>query len=78
MFTASVVVGRPFKTHEGQLPPEMCPPQGYDAVLGEVNSQDESLVDSSSGPSRVPVAIVVPVKSLGVVDGIPQQWPYAE
>lgn len=41
MFTASVVVGRPYVTQEGRLPYDMCPPQGYDAVIGEVrNTQD--------------------------------------
>eukprot|EP00904_Undaria_pinnatifida_P004166 jgi/Undpi1/13750/HiC_scaffold_9.g03403.m1 len=38
MFTASVVVGRPFNTTEARLPADMCPPQGYDAVVGEVGS----------------------------------------
>ena len=38
MFTASVVVGRPYVTQEASLPHDMCPPQGYDAVLGEVKS----------------------------------------
>lgn len=36
MFVASVAVGNAFVTHEGKLPVERCPPQGYDSVIGEV------------------------------------------
>lgn len=39
MFTASVVVGRPYKTTEGFLPEDMCPPPGYNAVIGEVKKK---------------------------------------
>lgn len=37
MFIVSVAVGRPFVTQEGFLPPELCPPDGYDSVVGEVS-----------------------------------------
>lgn len=36
MITASVAVGKAYKTKEGKLPADMCPPQGYNAVFGEV------------------------------------------
>lgn len=36
---ASVAVGKPFFTTEGQLPPEYCPPAGYDSVIGEVGEK---------------------------------------
>ena len=31
----NVVIGTPFITQEGFLPPEQCPPEGYDSVVGE-------------------------------------------
>lgn len=39
MFTASVAVGKPYKTHETFLDPaqNQCPPPGYDSVIGEVS-----------------------------------------
>lgn len=36
MFVASVAVGKAFLTFEGKLPPELCPPDGYDSVVGQV------------------------------------------
>ncbi|CAN0183221.1 unnamed protein product [Ectocarpus sp. 12 AP-2014] len=35
MFLSSVTVGRAFNTYEGKLPPEQCPPLGFDSVVGE-------------------------------------------
>lgn len=38
MFLASVAVGRAFKTQLGRLDPNanLCPPPGFDSVMGEV------------------------------------------
>ncbi|CAN0173238.1 unnamed protein product, partial [Laminaria digitata] len=36
MFAATGAVGRAYLTQEGALPAKMCPPPGYDAVVGEV------------------------------------------
>lgn len=36
MFMASVTVGRAYCTDEGELPNHLCPPPGYDSVVGEV------------------------------------------
>ncbi|CAM9699673.1 unnamed protein product [Scytosiphon promiscuus] len=36
MFVANVSVGKAFKTIKGTLPNYLCPPQGYDSVVGEV------------------------------------------
>lgn len=37
MFAATVAVGRAYQTNAGELPENMCPPHGFDAVVGEVN-----------------------------------------
>jgi len=37
MFICNVAVGRAYCTTEGSLPRTMCPPQGYDSVVGEVS-----------------------------------------
>ena len=36
MFAATVVVGLAYLIKEGSLPDNMCPPPGFDAVVGEV------------------------------------------
>ena len=36
MFAATAVVGLAYLTKEGFLPDNMCPPPGFDAVVGEV------------------------------------------
>ncbi|CAM9441584.1 unnamed protein product [Ectocarpus fasciculatus] len=36
MFVASVALGNPFKTKRTGLPPDECPPSGYQSVVGEV------------------------------------------
>ena len=36
MFLCNVVAGRSFVTKEGFLDPALCPPRGYDSVVGEV------------------------------------------
>ncbi|CAM9304718.1 unnamed protein product, partial [Laminaria digitata] len=36
MFIATAAVGRAHRTQEAVLPAHMCPPPGFDAVLGEV------------------------------------------
>ena len=38
MFVATVTVGEAYLTEERELPENMCPPAGYDAVVGEVNN----------------------------------------
>lgn len=35
MFLCTVAVGKPFRTQEGTLPAESCPPVGFDSVMGE-------------------------------------------
>lgn len=37
MFICNVAVGRAYCTTELQIPPEQCPPPGYDSVVGEVS-----------------------------------------
>ena len=47
MFICNVAVGRAFCTKEmGPLPPERCPPPGYDSVVGEVSFRGEESVFS--------------------------------
>lgn len=41
MFLSSVTVGRAFITHQGKLPPDQCPPPGFDSVVGEVRKVRE-------------------------------------
>lgn len=36
MFMASVAVGNAYRTQMGSLPPDLCPPTGYDSVVAEV------------------------------------------
>lgn len=35
---ANIAVGRPYTTQEGELPSTMCPPDGFDSVIGEVRA----------------------------------------
>ncbi len=37
MFICNVAVGKAYSTTEGFLPPNMCPPRGFDSVVGEVS-----------------------------------------
>ncbi|CAM9267091.1 unnamed protein product, partial [Hapterophycus canaliculatus] len=39
MFVANVSAGNAYRTTEGKLPDHMCPPQGYDSVVGEVGPE---------------------------------------
>ena len=46
MFLTSVAVGRPFTTMQGRLEPSdnLCPPPGFDSVIGEVTEQTGAIV----------------------------------
>lgn len=35
---ANVAVGRPYITQEGELSSNMCPPDGFDSVIGQVRA----------------------------------------
>jgi len=35
MFLCNVAIGKPYKTQQGLLPADKCPPTGYDSVVGE-------------------------------------------
>lgn len=35
---ANVAVGRAYTTQEGELPSNMCPPEGFDSVIGQVRA----------------------------------------
>eukprot|EP00752_Nemacystus_decipiens_P006890 g6189.t1 len=39
MFVCNVAVGRSYNTYEGYLPPHLCPPSGFDSVIGEVGQE---------------------------------------
>lgn len=37
MFVCDIAVGRSYNTYEGSLPTHLCPPPGFDSVIGEVS-----------------------------------------
>lgn len=43
MFTATIAVGKAYTTTQGFLPHNMCPPPGYDSVVGEVSGQRKKM-----------------------------------
>ncbi|CAM9324420.1 unnamed protein product, partial [Hapterophycus canaliculatus] len=39
IFVVNVAAGKTYNTTEGNLEPDMCPPDGYDSVVGEVGAE---------------------------------------
>jgi hypothetical protein len=60
MFLCNVAVGSTFRTTEGFLPKEQCPPPGYNSVTGEVGphlNYDELVVYKES--QAIPTYLIV-------------------
>jgi hypothetical protein len=60
MFLCSVAIGLPFKTKLGELPTELCPPTGYDSVVGEAGlclNYDEVVVYKET--QAIPTYLIV-------------------
>lgn len=46
MFVADVAAGKAYLTQERRLSDDMCPPPGYDSVVGEVRGPKRKRFDS--------------------------------
>jgi hypothetical protein len=60
MFLCNVILGQSYKTTEGFLPPDKCPPVDYDSVWGETGpnlNYDEACVYNAN--QAVPSYLIV-------------------
>ncbi len=60
MFLCNVVLGKQYKTTEGFLPPDKCPPADYDSVWGETGpnlNYDEACVYNAN--QAIPSYLIV-------------------
>lgn len=53
----SVAVGRSFNTYEKGLPDHLCPPPGYDSVVGEVSCLFEGIIGGKVSKQRRSAAV---------------------